>query len=331
MYMVLLAVVFCENLTQLAVYNPAHSVLHYKTKQEQVDRFNYAAADCSAMIRYSNQESRNAKSLLAKTREMYLLSPCSAKTMFVVELCQEIQVDTIMLANYEMFSSSYKLVKIGFSRSYPTDKWEVYEQQVPLQRNQFLFSVPKRWAKYLKFEFFYPHTNHHYCTLSELRVFGTSMLEEYRKEEKKEQKQTLLLQDKGTLESILNLQSLKLTKFTNSSDKGVYGDFLSRFANIEQNLNALNLHVDVFLILTKNAFYSQQQIHKQRSKQILKRLKSFEDLNRKISNLREKINYLQTHVFVLEIIVFFVMILLFKRKQRKRLKRSSSDPGIYLK
>jgi hypothetical protein len=75
-------------------------------------RHNYASVDCAASIVATNPEAKNAGHILSNSKDKYMLNICEAKKYVVVELCEEILVDTIVLANNEFFSSTFKDVKV---------------------------------------------------------------------------------------------------------------------------------------------------------------------------------------------------------------------------
>jgi hypothetical protein len=84
------------------------------------DRSNYAAFECAAMVHRSSRKTKGASAILVEKKDRYMLTPCSADPKFVeVELCDEIQIDTIVLANFEFFSSMFKHFKASCSVNYP--------------------------------------------------------------------------------------------------------------------------------------------------------------------------------------------------------------------
>lgn len=90
------------------------------------DRTNYALFDCSAKVHRSSHQSKGASSILVEKKDRYLLTPCAATSKFVeVELCEEIRIDTIVLANFEFFSSMFKHFSVKVSMHYPgkLDEW----------------------------------------------------------------------------------------------------------------------------------------------------------------------------------------------------------------
>ncbi|KAI0292441.1 hypothetical protein BC826DRAFT_441506 [Russula brevipes] len=64
------------------------------------DRFNYASLDCSARVHTAHRGAKSAANILSSKRDRYMLSPCGAAPQFVVvELCDDIRIDTVQLAN----------------------------------------------------------------------------------------------------------------------------------------------------------------------------------------------------------------------------------------
>lgn len=90
------------------------------------DRTNYASFDCSATLIRASKRTKSASSILSSKKDRYMLSPCSASEKYVIiELCDEIQIDTIVLANLEFFSSMFKLFRVKAGTAYPesTGTW----------------------------------------------------------------------------------------------------------------------------------------------------------------------------------------------------------------
>lgn len=84
------------------------------------DRTNYASFDCSATLIRSSKSTKSASAILSSKKDRYMLTPCAEKEKYViVELCDEIQIDTIVLANLEFFSSMFKLFRVSGGTAYP--------------------------------------------------------------------------------------------------------------------------------------------------------------------------------------------------------------------
>ncbi|XP_038045817.1 SUN domain-containing ossification factor-like isoform X2 [Patiria miniata] len=142
---------------------------------------NHATSDCGAKILNCNKESQNAPAILQSNRDVYTLNPCSANIWFSVELCEPIQVKYLEIANYELFSSVPKSFRVSISDRFPTREWRqlgTFHAREERSLQSFPVHEEQMFAKYMKIEMLTFFGNEHYCPLSTLRVFGTSMVEE---------------------------------------------------------------------------------------------------------------------------------------------------------
>ncbi|PUU80503.1 UNC-like C-terminal-domain-containing protein, partial [Tuber borchii] len=153
------------------------------------ERFNYASFDCAATVHKTNPEAKGATSILVENKDSYMLNKCGAeKKFFIVELCDDILVDTVVLANFEFFSSMFRSFKVFVSDRYPIKQngWKdlgTFEARNSRQVQAFLIENPLIWARYLKVEFLTQYGNEFYCPVSLLRVHGTTMMEEFKHHE----------------------------------------------------------------------------------------------------------------------------------------------------
>jgi hypothetical protein len=153
------------------------------------ERFNYASFDCAATVLKTNKQAKSSSSILVENKDSYMLNICSADNKFlIVELCDDILVDTVVLANYEFFSSMFRHFRVSVSDRYPVkmEKWRTlgtFEARNSRDIQPFLITEPQIWARYLRVEFLTQYGNEYYCPLSVLRVHGTTMLEQFRQEE----------------------------------------------------------------------------------------------------------------------------------------------------
>ncbi|KAJ2733540.1 hypothetical protein IW152_003006 [Coemansia sp. BCRC 34962] len=157
------------------------------------ERFNYASSDCAAVVLKANREARGLTSILNSKKDMYMLNECSARSKFViVELCDDILVDTIVMGNYEFFSSTFRDTMVYVSDRYPPKEnstWTLLGHfQAHNSRDAQVFPVidPKIWARYLKVEFLTHYGHEFYCPLTVLKVYGATQMEQYRKEEEED-------------------------------------------------------------------------------------------------------------------------------------------------
>lgn len=152
------------------------------------ERFNYASFDCAATVLKTNPECSGSSSVLIENKDSYMLNECRASNKFVIlELCDDILVDTIVLANYEFFSSIFHTFRVSVSDRYPVkaDKWKdlgVFEAKNTRAVQAFAVENPLIWARYVRIEFLTHYGNEFYCPLSLVRIHGTTMLEEYKNE-----------------------------------------------------------------------------------------------------------------------------------------------------
>ena len=93
------------------------------------DRFNYASLDCSARVHMAHRSAKSSSSILSSKRDRYMLSPCKSskqeKQFVVVELCDDIRIDTVQLANFEFFSGVFKDFNVSVAKTWSTgvDGW----------------------------------------------------------------------------------------------------------------------------------------------------------------------------------------------------------------
>lgn len=89
------------------------------------DRFNYASLDCSARVHTAHRGAKSAHNILSSKKDRYMLSPCGDRPQFiVVELCDDIWIDTVQLANYEFFSGVFKDFTVSVSKQYEVERSE---------------------------------------------------------------------------------------------------------------------------------------------------------------------------------------------------------------
>ncbi|XP_056149037.1 SUN domain-containing ossification factor-like isoform X2 [Lampris incognitus] len=157
-------------------------------KKVQKNFNNYASVECGAKILGANPEAKSTAAILKENVDLYMLNPCSNKIWFIIELCEPIQLKQLDIANFELFSSTPKDFLVSISDRYPTNKWlklgtfhardERTVQSFPLDEHLYAKYV-KMFTKYIKVELVSHFGSEHFCPLSLIRVFGTSMVEEY--------------------------------------------------------------------------------------------------------------------------------------------------------
>ncbi|KAJ3518177.1 hypothetical protein NLJ89_g17 [Agrocybe chaxingu] len=151
------------------------------------DRYNYASLDCSARVHTAHRSAKSPLSILSAKRDRYMLSPCnkSEKQFVVVELCDDIRIDTIQLANFEFFSGVFKEFTVSVAKTSPDpDAWTfVGSYRAKNVRGVQTFRTPDSlhgFYRYMRIDFLSHYGSEYYCPVSLLRVYGLTHLEEWK-------------------------------------------------------------------------------------------------------------------------------------------------------
>ncbi|KAG1844651.1 UNC-like C-terminal-domain-containing protein [Suillus subalutaceus] len=153
------------------------------------DRFNYANLDCSARVHTSHRSARSPSSILSSKKDKYMLSPCSSgkeEQFVVVELCEDIRIDTVQLANFEFFSGVFKDFSVKVAKTYTTsdDGWVLAgTYKAKNVRGVQSFHTPttlRDFYRYIRVDFHSHYGHEYYCPVSLLRVYGLTHLEQWK-------------------------------------------------------------------------------------------------------------------------------------------------------
>ncbi|KAI2612811.1 uncharacterized protein GGS25DRAFT_477178 [Hypoxylon fragiforme] len=150
------------------------------------ERFSYASFDAGATVKKASPGAKNPKAILVENKDSYMLLECSMQNKFVVvELSDDILVDTVVLANFEFFSSMIRHFRVSVSDRYPVklEKWKIlgtFQARNSRDIQPFLVQNPQIWARYIRIEILSHYGNEYYCPMSLLRVHGTRMLDSWK-------------------------------------------------------------------------------------------------------------------------------------------------------
>ncbi|KAL2107446.1 hypothetical protein VUR80DRAFT_5254 [Thermomyces stellatus] len=153
------------------------------------ERFSYSSFDAGATVLKASPGAKNPKAILMENKDSYMLFECTAEEKYViVELSDDILVDTVVLANFEFFSSMVRHFRVSVSDRYPVkpEKWRqlgIFEGKNARDIQPFLVENPQIWAKYVRVDFLTYYGNEYYCPVSLLRIHGTRMLESWKETE----------------------------------------------------------------------------------------------------------------------------------------------------
>ncbi|KAJ6650073.1 SUN domain-containing ossification factor [Pseudolycoriella hygida] len=161
-----------------------NSTKGHKTPVVKLRAKNYASPDCGAKIIAANSEASSTGSVLTATKDEYLLSPCTSRIWFVVELCEAIQAEIIDLANFELFSSSPKNFTVSVSNRFPTREWSNAGRFTAKDERdiQSFDLFPHLFGKYVRVDIHSHYNSEHFCPISLFRVYGTSEFEAFETE-----------------------------------------------------------------------------------------------------------------------------------------------------
>jgi len=197
---------YSDKLSEIA--SSARPPEHEKEKEEQVEkvtydegftyyrskdagttckeRFSYSSFDAGATVKKTSSGAKNPTAILVENKDSYMLLECGMKNkFFIVELSDVILVDTVVLANFEFFSSMVRQFRVSISDRYPVkeDKWKVlgtFQARNSRDIQPFLVENPQDWARYLRVEILSHYGNEYYCPVSLLRVHGLRMLDSWK-------------------------------------------------------------------------------------------------------------------------------------------------------
>ncbi|KAH9971453.1 UNC-like C-terminal-domain-containing protein [Russula compacta] len=165
------------------------------------DRFNYASVDCSARVHTAHPAAKSASNILSSKRDRYMLWPCNAATtttstttagrrpplFVVVELCDDIRIDTVQMANFEFFSGVFREFTVSVAKTYiaaDAEGWTVVGTYVGKNvRGVQSFHPPtsiRDFYRYIRVDFHSHYSNEYYCPISLLRVYGLTHLEQWK-------------------------------------------------------------------------------------------------------------------------------------------------------
>ncbi|KXN82830.1 hypothetical protein AN958_02104, partial [Leucoagaricus sp. SymC.cos] len=158
-----------------------------------VDRFNYASLDCSARVHKAHKGAKHPSNILSSKKDRYMLSPCKTKgemQFVIIELCEDIKIDTVQLANFEFFSGVFKDFTVRVTKTLttwkddPEEGWTVAgTYKAKHVRGVQSFHLPpslRDFYRYLRIDFHSHYGSEYYCPVSLVRVYGLTHLEEWK-------------------------------------------------------------------------------------------------------------------------------------------------------
>merc|ERR1719193_2447190 len=87
-------------------------------------------------------------------------------------------VEEVVLLNIEHYSSNIKEVQISGSSKFPTANWTPLASfEAENTHNEINYSVSHTWVRYVHIEIRSTWGSHYYCTLTQIKIFGSTILQ----------------------------------------------------------------------------------------------------------------------------------------------------------
>jgi hypothetical protein len=155
-----------------------------KTKAQM---FNFASQAAGAVVLDKSPASaKGYHNLLNDDKDKYGISPCDEKKWVVIGLSEEVLITSVELLNYEKYSSMLRDFQLLASSSYPTDEWinlGTYTAMPQLGSQSFnITDLSEAHTRYLKVKFLTHYSDEALCTLSQIKVFGMTVIAAFQQE-----------------------------------------------------------------------------------------------------------------------------------------------------
>ncbi|TPX71556.1 hypothetical protein CcCBS67573_g06184 [Chytriomyces confervae] len=201
-------------------------------RKKKDDPYNQASFDCGALILATNKGASSTTSILNKSKDQYMLNRCknvdpkaaassyalsnnsgangspkrgvrggnaansvgsgAGANFVIIELCNTIKIDTLVLANFEYFSSTFKDFNVYITDQYPPKVdaplggWSLLGSFHAANVRDFQYfkvKEPLFFTRFVKIEFLTYFGNEYYCPLTQVKAFGKTEIEAFREEE----------------------------------------------------------------------------------------------------------------------------------------------------
>jgi len=139
----------------------------------------YASKSAGALILEKSPNFQGTSNLLNADQDKYAIVPCDEPQKYVViGLSEDILVKQVILANYERYSSRVKEFALQGSTTAVGDWVEIGRFEAKEGNGKQVFPLERpAWVRYLKFHFLSHHGDEHYCTISQISLHGSTVLQ----------------------------------------------------------------------------------------------------------------------------------------------------------
>jgi hypothetical protein len=177
----------------------------------------YASKSAGALVIEKSGSFKGTSNLLNGDRDKYAIAPCEENKFVVVSLSEDILVKEIKLANYERFSSTAKEFQVMGSQT--MDTWVDLGTYAAKSGNgeQLFELVEPAWARYLKFKFLSHHGLEYYCTYSQIKVHGSTMVQGFHEQWEENEENEILVDSDDDSDSVIDGQEQSTQNETDSN------------------------------------------------------------------------------------------------------------------
>jgi len=284
-------------------------------------RFNFASFDAGAVILESSKGVHDPVNILVNSKLKYTLIPFHLKDKyFVIQLSEDIMVEEVVLLNIEHYSSNIKEVQISGSSKFPTENWTPLASfEAENTHNEINYSVSHTWVRYVRIVIRSTWGSHYYCTLTQIKIFGSTILqhasEEFKAKRASAQRVHKSLFKNNSSDPTTNYTGNEMneTDSTGSTSEEL-GHMANVFESITQHLSQLELNMSI------TASYVEKVISS-RINELEKRFKDRkvssefekareEDLNSVIASLEASLGELKNEVTVGRLLMYNTVVFL---------------------
>lgn len=143
---------------------------------------NFASSSSGAAILASPKGATGVGNILKNGKDDYVIIPCSEKKEFIISLSEDAIISKFLLLSHEEFSSKIDEFDLFGADTYDSEnpKWEqlgTFKTNPDFNGIWQSFLVKETWIRYLKFEWKTSLGPYTYCTLTQLKVCGRTMVQ----------------------------------------------------------------------------------------------------------------------------------------------------------
>jgi hypothetical protein len=146
------------------------------------DRFNYLSGNVGAKLLAASEGMKGAHNVLYEDKDSYAITESGQKKKWLtLALTQEVHLDTLLLANFELYSSTVRRFQLLGSQIYPCQQWALLgEFEANDTRTEQPFHLPQpMYVRFIKLRFLSHHGQEHYWSLSLVRAYGLTDVDKF--------------------------------------------------------------------------------------------------------------------------------------------------------